>query len=54
VSKSVTLDDKRVGTVNGDLEFGFTARDMDYYTISRATSALRRRCERGSVIEDHR
>jgi hypothetical protein len=31
----VSLGGKRVGTVNRDNEFGFTARDMDYHTISR-------------------
>jgi hypothetical protein len=31
----VSLDGKRVGTVNGDSVVGFIARDMDYRSIGR-------------------
>ena len=31
----VSLDGKRVGSVNGDSVVGFTARDMDHHSIGR-------------------
>jgi hypothetical protein len=31
----VSLDGKRVGTVNGDNVFGFNARDMDNHSIGQ-------------------
>jgi hypothetical protein len=31
----VSLDGKRVGTVNGESVVGFSARDMDYHCIGR-------------------
>ena len=32
---NVSLDGKRVGTVNGDNVFGFNARDMDHHFIGQ-------------------
>jgi hypothetical protein len=51
----VSLDGKRVGTVNGDIEYGFTARDMDYHTISRGYASAEAAMQSWvHVLDSHR